>query len=72
MTIGENIRKLRQRTKVEKPMSQVDLGEKVGMSGAEICNLEKGRRVGCLKNIAKIAATFGVTIDELVNGSFHD
>jgi transcriptional regulator with XRE-family HTH domain len=53
--LGERIKKLRLR----KSMGLVDLGEKTGLSASFLSQLETGRVVPTLRNLARIAMVFG-------------
>ncbi len=53
--IGERIRRLRMR----RSMGLVDLGKKTGLSASFLSQLETGRVVPTVRNLARIALTFG-------------
>ncbi len=53
--IGERIRRLRMR----RSMGLVDLGKKTGLSASFLSQLETGRVVPTVRNLARIAMTFG-------------
>ena len=72
MSLAQNIKRLREAKIVRRSMSQSELATKVGLEPSAISHFECGRRVPCLKNLMKLAKAFDVTLDELVNGSFHD
>ncbi len=56
--IGERIRRLRMR----RSMGLVDLGKKTGLSASFLSQLETGRVVPTVRNLARIAMTFGKDI----------
>lgn len=53
--IGERIRRLR----IRRSMGLVDLGKKTGLSASFLSQLETGRVVPTVRNLARIAMTFG-------------
>ncbi len=70
--IGENIKRLRQMTTVTRTMTQMDLANKTGIQSTAISHYEHGRNEPSLGNLIKLADALGVSIDELIKGSFHD
>ena len=60
--IGSNIRRLR----IEKGMTQKELGERCGMFDSAIRRYENGRSVPTLKTIDKIADALDITREELL------
>ena len=72
MSIGENIKHLRQVTMVQRAMTQAELGKAIGVSSQCVAQWEKGKNSPNVKYLAKLAGILGVTIDSLVTGSFHD
>jgi transcriptional regulator with XRE-family HTH domain len=63
MNIGANIRRIR----MEKKMTQKELGEKIGgISQQQIARWENGDKNITLENLRKISAVFGVYISDLV------
>ena len=71
-TIGENIKRLRQATRIDRTMSQTDLAAKTGLKPCAISHFETGKRTPSVKNLVKLAEALGVTLDDLVKGHFHD
>lgn len=49
----------------EREMSQTDLGRRVGLRTASICDIEKGRQQPSLKTARDLAAVFGVPVEQL-------
>lgn len=68
MTIGERIKAAREKA----GLTQVQLGEKVGVSGVAIMRYEKGSREPRYDQLQRIAAALGVSIYELFDGSTVD
>lgn len=68
MTIGENIRRIRQ----ERHLTQKQLGEMVGASEAYIRAYESGRRNPKPSSLEKIAAALAVNPEVLANSDFDD
>ena len=66
MTIGENIRRIRQ----ERHLTQKQLGEMVGASEAYIRAYESGRRNPKPSSLEKIAAALAVNPEVLANSDF--
>lgn len=62
MTIGQNIRKLRE----AKGMTQEDLAQVLGVTHGAISLWESDKRSMNVKQAVKIAAALGVTLTELV------
>ena len=63
MTIGERIKAAREKT----GMTQVELGEKVGVSGVAIMRYEKGQRQPRYDLLLHIADALGVSAHTLVD-----
>ena len=64
MNIGANIRRIR----MEKKMTQKELGEKIGgISQQQIARWENGDKNITLDNLRKISAALGVYISDLVD-----
>lgn len=61
MTVGNNIRRLR----LDKGLTQTELGQKVGVDQKVITSYERGVSVPPLDKLLKLAATFEVSLDEL-------
>lgn len=62
MTMHSRIHELR----LHFGLTQDELGEKLGMTGAAVCRLERGGRDLGSKNIIKICKTFDVSADWLL------
>ena len=61
MIIGKRIKLLR----IQKRLSQEELGNYLGVTKVSICGYEKGKRVPNADNLEKLANFFGVSIDYL-------
>ena len=59
---GKKVKEIR----LAKNMSQGDLAKKLGVHPTYISGIERGIRNMALKNIEKLAAALGVSIDELL------
>ena len=59
MIIGKRIKLLR----IQKRLSQEELGNYLGVTKVSICGYEKGKRVPNADNLEKLANFFGVSID---------
>lgn len=68
MTIGERIKAARERA----GLTQVQLGEKVGVSGVAIMRYEKGTREPRYDQLKRISDALGISIYELFDGSTTD
>ena len=66
MTVGENIRRIRQ----ERNLTQKQLGELVGASEAYIRAYESGRRNPKQKSLETIAKALAVNVEVLTNSDF--
>ena len=64
MSVGANIRRIRE----EKGISQKQISEKVGVSQAMICQIERGTKNPSLQIGMEIAKVFNCTVDELLGG----
>lgn len=62
MSVGENIRVLRERS----GMSQAQLAEKAGVSQAMMCQIERGTKNPSLQVGKEIARALNVTIESLL------
>ena len=62
MSVGENIRVLRERS----GMSQAQLAEKAGVSQAMMCQIERGTKNPSLQVGKEIACALNVTIESLL------
>lgn len=63
MTIGRNIKSLRER----KGMTQYELAEKVGVTQAQICMCEKGSNTPSLRLCIKLAAALSCSLNDIVD-----
>lgn len=72
MSFKDNLKRIRQQKTTTKPMSQADLAGLTGLEPSTISHFETGKREPCLRNLIKLSAALNVTLDELVNGTFHD
>ncbi len=66
MSIGENIRRIREATKIEKVMSKIDLAKKAGVNYVSLCSWEKGKNEPSITSLSLLAKALGVTVDELM------
>ena len=66
MTVGENIRRIRQ----ERGLTLKQLGEMVGVSEAYIRAYESGRRNPKLKSLEALAQALAVNVEVLTNSDF--
>lgn len=57
--------------RIEKNISQPEMGELLGVSKQTVSNWEKGHRTPDAKTISKLAAVLGVTTDYLLGRSEH-
>lgn len=64
MTVGENIKKYR----IQRSMTQKELGEKLGITQQMIGQYESGARNPKLATIRKIADALGVTMNVFLDG----
>ena len=62
MLIGKRIRDMR----IEKGLSQQELGDIIGVTKVSICGYENGTRTPSLETFALLADTFGTTTDYLL------
>ena len=62
MLIGKRIRDMR----IEKGLSQQELGDIIGVTKVSICGYENGTRTPSLETFALLADTFGTTSDYLL------
>ena len=63
MNIGETIKRIRE----QREISQVALAEKVGVTQAMICQIERGTKNPSVQVAALIAKVLDCTVDELLN-----
>ena len=68
MTVGENIRRIRQ----ERGLTLKQLGNMVGVSEAYIRAYESGRRNPKLKSLEALAQALAVNVEVLTNSDFDD
>ncbi len=64
MTIGNNIKRLR----AESGLTQDQLGERVGVTGKAVCTWELGLKTPRMPVIERLAALFGVSKSEIIEG----
>lgn len=62
MSLGKNIKNLRE----ERNMQQSELAEKVGVTQAMVCQIERGTKNPSLQTGLEIAKALGCTVDELL------
>lgn len=62
MTTGQHIKAARERAGI----TQVELGDKIGVSGVAIMRYEKDTRQPRLETLQRIAAALGVPVQELI------
>lgn len=62
MTLGENIKRKRREYDIE----QQELAQRIGVTSAHICRIEKGVTNASLEIISKIADALHCSIDELI------
>lgn len=63
MNIGAAVRQIRK----SKGVSQVELAEKIGVSQAMLCQIERGTKSLSLPLGVDIAKALGCTIDDIIN-----
>lgn len=66
--VGERIYQLRK----AKKMSQMALGELVGLSGNSISNIETGKSMPKAENLQRFAQVLGTDINYLIHGNVAD
>ena len=54
------------RKRIEKGMSQEELGKKVGSTTVSICRYERNQRIPMVDVAFKLADALGTTVDELL------
>ena len=62
MLIGKRIKDLR----IEKGLSQQELGDMIGVTKVSICGYENGTRIPSLESFGLLADVFGTTTDYLL------
>jgi DNA-binding XRE family transcriptional regulator len=60
--VKDNVRRLRK----ERELTQIELGQAVGVGQTSIANIESGNQVPSLPLAVKLAEVLGVSLDELV------
>lgn len=65
MSIGENIKKIRNKNGI----SQADLAEKLGISQPMLCMIERGTKTVSLPLSKEIAEILGCNIEDLLDES---
>ncbi len=68
MTLGRFVKAFREADKI----SQTDYAKKLGISRANLCDIEKGRKPVSLERAAKIAKSIGVSEITLVQLALQD
>jgi transcriptional regulator with XRE-family HTH domain len=68
MTLGKSLVAFRE----AEEMSQNEFGKKLGLSRANLCDIEKGRKIPSPKRASKIAKTLGVPEKVLLELSIQD
>ena len=63
MSVGENIRRMRE----EKNITQIWLSEQAGISQAMLCQIERGTKNTSLQVSAEIAAALKCRIEDLIS-----
>lgn len=63
-TLGDRIRAGRKAREIK----QKDMAAKLGIAGAQLCMMEKGRRPVSVEMLARIAEILGCSADELLFG----
>lgn len=65
-TIGDNIKRIREATIIQKPMMKTDLARKAGVSDAAVSYIERGIGSPTLAVLQKIARALNVSLGTLV------
>ena len=65
--LGEKLRKARE----EAGLSREALAQKLGIASAQLLDWEEDREVPDLEHLAKLCDSLGITIDDLLKGSFN-
>ena len=68
MTVGESILKRRK----ELGMSQEELGQKLPVSRQTVSQWETDQTVPTIDNLMRLKEVFGISVDEILNGSSKD
>jgi len=63
MSIGENIKQIRQ----QKGVKQQEIADLVGMHRSNYSKIENGQRELSINALSKVSKLFNITLDELVN-----
>ncbi len=66
MMLGKNLKTLRKKNN----LTQEDLADSLAVSRQAVCMWERGERTPKISVLTKIAKTFEVTIDHIVNREF--
>ena len=61
---GENLKELREKNN----LTQEDLANSLAVSRQAVCMWERGERTPKVSVLTKIAKTFGVSLDHMING----
>lgn len=62
-TFGEKLRRLR----MQRGLTTRELGELLGISHPFVTRMEQGKKMPNVAMVVKIAAVFGVSVDQLVH-----
>ena len=65
--LGEKLRKVRE----ERGVSREALAQKLGIALAQLLDWEEDREVPDLEHLARLCDSLGITIDDLLKGSFN-
>jgi transcriptional regulator with XRE-family HTH domain len=68
LTFGQMIESLRETDEI----SQVELARRLKISRAQLCDIEKGRRVVVPKRAAQFAKVMGYSVDQFVAVALED
>ncbi len=63
MSVGENIKRLR----TEKGLTQTELAEKSGITGAMLCQIERGTKNPSLQVAREIAVILSCRVEDFLN-----
>jgi len=62
--LGENLKVLRKKNN----LTQEDLADSLAVSRQAVCMWERGERTPKVSVLTKIAKTFGISLDSMING----
>jgi len=62
--LGKNLKKLREKNN----LTQEDLANSLAVSRQAVCMWERGERTPKVNVLTKISKTFGVSLDQMING----